>query len=172
MGNTVGEHCEYCQPGYHGNAVAGSCEECVCDAIGTNGTFLVEDPLFECDRITGECPCLPNVEGDDCSRCIANHWKIASGKGCEHCECDPVGSTSEQCNVFDGQCDCETGKCICREGIGGEKCDQCARGHVQDIAISVDHPVKNKTIPFGETPNCIQCGECFDNWDRILKDLK
>ena len=66
--NTVGEHCEYCQPGYHGNAVAGSCEECVCDAIGTNRTFLVEDPLFECDRITGECPCLPNVEGDDCSR--------------------------------------------------------------------------------------------------------
>ena len=32
--------------------------------------------------------------------------------------------------------------------------------------------MKNKTIPYGETPNCVRCGECFDNWDRILKDLK
>ena len=56
------------------------------------------------------------------SRCIANHWKIASGKGCEHCECDPVGSTSEQCNVFDGQCDC-------KEGFGGRQCDKCEANH-------------------------------------------
>ena len=66
--NTVGEHCEYCKPGFHGNAVGASCEECVCDELGTNQTFLIQDSLFECDRSTGECPCNPNVEGDDCSR--------------------------------------------------------------------------------------------------------
>ena len=78
---------------------------------------------FECDRKDGTCHCLPNVQGKFCSDCIENHWKIASGEGCEHCECDPVGSkkkvdpsltgeginthTSESCDVYTGQCDCK-----------------------------------------------------------------
>ena len=46
---------------------------------------------FACDRETGKCNCLPNVVGDYCSECKENHWKIASGEGCEACDCDPVG---------------------------------------------------------------------------------
>ena len=44
-----------------------------------------------CDRVSGKCNCLPNVVGDFCSHCEENHWKIASGEGCEFCACDPVG---------------------------------------------------------------------------------
>lgn len=39
------------------------------------------------------------------------------------------------------------------KGIGGYKCDECARGYL------------------GEAPYCDPCGECFDNWDDILTAL-
>ncbi len=52
------------------------------------------------------------------------------------------------------QCDQATGNCVCMLGMGGAKCDQCARGFL------------------GQMPFCSPCGECFDNWDLILNDLK
>lgn len=64
--------------------------ECVCDFLGSKSTV--------CNHTTGQCPCLPNVIGLSCDECKPNHWKIASGNGCEPCNCDPVGSLSEQCN--------------------------------------------------------------------------
>lgn len=63
------------------------------------------------------------------------------------CDCNPYGSAHYQC-------DRETGQCVCQRGIGGYKCDQCARGF------------------FGEAPSCSECGECFDNWDGILKNIE
>ena len=57
-------------------------------------------------------------------------------------------------------------------GIGGEKCDQCDRGWVQDALLTFDHPVRNRTIPHGDLPECVACGECFNNWDRILEELR
>ena len=57
-------------------------------------------------------------------------------------------------------------------GISGDKCDQCARGHVQEAEITPDHQVLTRTIPNGADPQCVECGECFDNWDRILIDLR
>lgn len=63
------------------------------------------------------------------------------------CNCNPDGSETLQC-------DHETGHCKCREGIGGLKCDECARGFT------------------GQAPYCQTCGECFDNWDLILNDLR
>ncbi|XP_065338114.1 laminin subunit beta-1 isoform X2 [Cloeon dipterum] len=187
--NSEGFNCEVCKANFYGDAVNQLCSECVCNILGTNKT------IGECDRTSGQCPCLPNVIGISCDQCAENHWKIASGEGCEACACDPVGSTSEQCNQYDGQCTCRegfggrrcnecqanfwgnptiqcmpcncniygsetmqchrnNGSCVCLEGIGGEKCDQCARGYI------------------GTAPRCEPCGECFNNWDRILDGLK
>ena len=53
-------------------------------------------------------------------------------------------------------------------GIGGEKCDECAIGFVHELPLTRDHPVNTRIIPSGQTPNCQPCGECFDNWNRIL----
>lgn len=38
--------------------------------------------------------------------------------------------------------------------MGGYKCDQCDRGYE------------------GQAPHCSACGECFENWDRILGGLQ
>lgn len=48
----------------------------------------------------------------------------------------------------------QSGACNCLAGVGGYKCDTCARGYI------------------GSVPDCIACGECFDNWDRILQEAK
>lgn len=64
----------------------------------------------------------------------------------EACDCNRYGSSTYQC-------DQESGQCKCIKGIGGYKCDKCARGWL------------------GEAPYCSPCGECFDNWDDILNDL-
>lgn len=62
------------------------------------------------------------------------------------CDCNPEGSATQQCNQT-------TGHCNCMLGIGGEKCDTCARGYL------------------GTAPNCSPCGECFENWDQAQKEL-
>ena len=62
--NTAGEHCEYCKDGFFGDAVNDICQECVCNSLGT------DKDRFHCDRFSGDCHCLPNVEGKSCDRLI------------------------------------------------------------------------------------------------------
>lgn len=94
--------------------------ECTCNWLGAD-----RNATAVCDRVTGQCPCLPNVIGPACDQCAADHWKLASGVGCELCQCDNEGSHSPQCNEFDGQCQC-------MEGRGGKRCDQCMALHYGD----------------------------------------
>ena len=55
-------------------------------------------------------------------------------------------------------------------GIGGDKCDECSVGYIQTYqAIGPDHEVHTRKIEAGETPTCTECGECFNNWQRILQ---
>lgn len=57
------------------------------------------------------------------------------------------------------QCDRTDGSCVCIPGIGGHRCGECARGYMEVEVI-------------GRPLTCSPCGECFENWDRIIGDLK
>ena len=57
-------------------------------------------------------------------------------------------------------------------GIGGDKCDECSVGYIQTYqAIGPDHEVHTRKIGAQEDPTCTPCGECFNNWQRILQGL-
>lgn len=73
-----------------------------------------------CDSFSGICECLPNVEGEKCDRCAADHYNFESGLGCLPCECGVASNFS--------QCDDATGKCACKPGVGGRQCDRCLPG--------------------------------------------
>lgn len=186
---TAGDRCEYCRDGFYGDALHQECHQCECDVLGTNSTIL------HCDRYTGQCPCLPNVIGKRCDECAPNHWKIASGMGCERCDCDPIGSEEEQCNPFNGQC-------RCKAAFGGRQCNECQANfwgnpNVECYQCECD-PYGSATaqcnrvtgdcecLPgiggkkcnqcargyIGNAPACSSCGECFNNWDLILNSLR
>uniref|UniRef100_A0A8C3S723 Laminin subunit beta 3 n=1 Tax=Chelydra serpentina TaxID=8475 RepID=A0A8C3S723_CHESE len=124
--NVQGDRCHLCKPGFTQltNANPLGCHKCACNMLGTR-----QDA--PCDDETGRCFCLPNVVGANCDQCSANHWKIASGQGCQPCNCDPRNSFSPQCNQF-------TGQCQCREGFVGRTCSAaqlqvCPDGSYGDV---------------------------------------
>ncbi|XP_073973798.1 agrin-like isoform X3 [Rhodnius prolixus] len=87
---------------------------CGCNKIGSYSDW--------CDKGSGECECRPGVGGPKCDRCEPGYWglpKISSGyKGCLPCGCSLFGSVREDCEQM-------TGKCVCKPGVSGDKCDVC-----------------------------------------------
>lgn len=187
--DTDGPNCQICKPGFYGDALKQDCRDCQCNVLGTDRT------VGTCDHRTGQCPCLPHVVGQLCDSCEENHWRIASGQGCDPCECDVVGSVSDKCNPYDGTCEC-------RHGFGGRRCNECQTNYwgnpnvecrpcdcdqlgsaVQQCNRETGVCVCHKGIGgekcdqcdrsyIGFAPNCSPCGECFDNWDVILDGLR
>ncbi|XP_014474368.1 PREDICTED: laminin subunit beta-1 [Dinoponera quadriceps] len=187
--NTDGPNCQICKAGFHGNALRQDCQDCNCNVLGT------DKAVGPCDNLTGQCPCLPHVIGQLCDSCEENHWRIASGEGCDPCECDTIGSVSDRCNPYDGTCEC-------RPGFGGRRCNECQTNFWgnpnvecypcecdvigsasqqcdRDTGVCVCHKgIGGEKCDqcdrgyHGDAPQCSPCGECFDNWDLILSGLR
>ena len=43
---------------------------------------------------------------------------------------------------------------------------------MQEGELTPETPVLDRKIEHDEMPACIECGECFTNWNRILTELK
>lgn len=188
-----GERCDLCKPGFTGLTFANpqGCHRCDCSILGARRDL-------PCEEESGRCLCLPNVVGPKCDQCAPSFWKLASGRGCEPCACDPRNSLSPQCNQFTGQCPCRegfgglmcnsaairqcsdrthgdvatgcracdcdfrgtegpgcdksSGRCLCRPGITGTRCDQCQRGYCDRY------------------PVCVACHSCFQTYDVDLQE--
>ncbi|XP_039726228.1 laminin subunit beta-3 [Pteropus medius] len=188
-----GERCDLCKPGFTGLSSANpqGCHRCDCSVLGSQQDM-------PCDEESGRCLCLPHVVGPKCDQCAPYHWKLASGRGCEPCACDPNNSLSPQCNQFTGQCPCRegfgglmcnaaairqcpdrtygdagmgcracdcdfrgtegpgcdktSGRCLCRPGLTGPRCDQCQRGYCDRY------------------PVCVPCHPCFQAYDADLQE--
>uniref|UniRef100_A0A8C7Q6N4 Usher syndrome 2A (autosomal recessive, mild) n=1 Tax=Oncorhynchus mykiss TaxID=8022 RepID=A0A8C7Q6N4_ONCMY len=114
-----GRRCDACQVGFYSLQPLGpeGCLPCGCSAAGTQGDNGT------CHQQSGRCQCKTHVIGRTCDRCDYGYKLLNSSHldGCVGCDCDPVGSL----NPF---CEPEGGLCECREGVGGQRCDSCARG--------------------------------------------
>jgi len=97
------------------------CKACDCNGFSTRCRF--NELLYTETGSGGECmECQGNRDGPHCEKCLENHYispvkDIQGRQPCEPCECDPNGSVHLQCSM--------EGKCECKPGVVGDKCDKC-----------------------------------------------
>lgn len=66
--------------------------------------------------------CQGNTEGRHCERCKDGFYLKGAGLSCTPCRCNATGSVSASCD--------RRGRCSCKEGVTGEKCDRCPDGPI------------------------------------------
>ncbi|KAG9345889.1 hypothetical protein JZ751_009045 [Albula glossodonta] len=120
--STYGSECQYCKPGYYGDALAQDCKACACDPRGTEITLCPVGSPCRCDQATGACSCRRGVTGPLCNECEDGFWNFGSGSGCQPCACDSANSLSNLCNK-------STGQCPCQPEYGGRQCDECGENY-------------------------------------------
>ncbi|NXN78096.1 LAMB3 protein, partial [Bombycilla garrulus] len=141
--NVVGSDCGQCAAGHWGLASGQGCRPCACHPRGSHSPH--------CNQFTGQCPCRDGFTGQTCSaaaqqQCPPRHYRDAQG-GCTECDCDFQGTEEPGC-------DKATGRCLCRAGVTGPRCDQCQQGHC------------------GSYPGCQLCHPCFHTYDRDTERLR
>uniref|UniRef100_A0A3Q3DYJ8 Laminin, gamma 2 n=1 Tax=Hippocampus comes TaxID=109280 RepID=A0A3Q3DYJ8_HIPCM len=66
--------------------------------------------------------CSGNSQGRQCERCKDGFYQQGATLSCTPCGCHPAGSVSSRCD--------SRGRCACREGVTGTKCDLCPNGPI------------------------------------------
>ncbi|XP_072774944.1 laminin subunit beta-3 isoform X1 [Taeniopygia guttata] len=138
----VGSDCGQCAAGHWGLGSGQGCRPCACDPRGSRSPH--------CNQFTGQCPCRDGFTGQTCSavgqqQCPPRHYRDARG-GCTECDCDFQGTE-------EAGCDRATGRCLCRAGVTGARCEQCQRGHCSSQR------------------GCQPCHPCFHTYDGDIQRL-
>nr|XP_044997141.1 laminin subunit gamma-2 [Jaculus jaculus] len=115
--HTDGVRCERCKEGFYRLRDRDRCLPCNCHSRGSLSA--------RCDN-SGQCSCKPGVTGLRCDRCLPGFHTLTDA-GCSHnqrrpdskCDCDPVGISGP----------CDSGRCVCKPAVTGERCDRCRPGY-------------------------------------------
>ncbi|XP_073903384.1 laminin subunit gamma-2 [Castor canadensis] len=115
--NTEGIRCERCREGFYRHRDRDRCLPCNCHSKGSLSV--------RCDN-SGRCSCKPGVTGDRCDRCLPGFHTFTDA-GCTQdqrridpkCDCDPAGIARP----------CDSGRCVCKPAVTGERCDRCRPGY-------------------------------------------
>ncbi|XP_011142346.1 laminin subunit gamma-1 [Harpegnathos saltator] len=122
--NTAGPDCNECLPFYNdapwGRATTTDAHECKpCNCNGYSDRCYFDKELYKLAGHGGHClDCQANRDGANCERCRENYYQRPDDNYCIACHCNEIGSRSLQCN--------SEGKCQCKPGVTGDKCDRCA----------------------------------------------
>ncbi|KAM9366692.1 usherin [Symphorus nematophorus] len=110
-----GQDCSGCRPGFYLSPDQSMCAECDCHPMGASQRG--------CESQTGQCVCVhPSVGGRRCDQCREMFFGFNPGLGrCQPCACDPMGS-------INGSCHPDSGVCVCKLLVTGDKCDTCQPG--------------------------------------------
>ncbi|XP_070842368.1 usherin [Chaetodon trifascialis] len=110
-----GQDCSSCRPGFYLSPYQSMCVECDCHPMGALQRG--------CESQTGQCVCAhPSVGGQRCDQCREMFFGFNPGLGrCQPCACDPMGS-------INGSCHPDSGVCVCKLLVTGDKCDVCRPG--------------------------------------------
>ncbi|XP_072040765.1 basement membrane-specific heparan sulfate proteoglycan core protein-like [Amphiura filiformis] len=135
--NTVGDHCDQCAPGYYGNPLTGTsndCRPCPCPMTSAPNQFsptcfMDFDNLVTCDA------CPPGYIGRNCEQCEPPYFgnPLTPGDSCQRgdeCNCDSRGSYSTRCE--------RDGSCQCKLGVEGQSCSNCKFGYFNLAARNED----------------------------------
>uniref|UniRef100_A0A8C4Z2D7 Laminin subunit alpha-5 n=1 Tax=Gadus morhua TaxID=8049 RepID=A0A8C4Z2D7_GADMO len=163
--NTCGLSCDQCCPGYSQSPWkpattynANECEQCNCHRHSFDCYY---DPEVEQRRVSlnvngqlqggGVClNCQHHTTGVNCERCIPTYYRspdhpIDSPLACSRCACES--------EFTDGTCEDLTGRCLCKPGYSGERCDNCADGFLNFPECYRDNN-NGEAKPAGEIINC------------------
>ncbi|KAE8622758.1 hypothetical protein XENTR_v10005363 [Xenopus tropicalis] len=168
--NTVGENCERCADLFHDlpwrpadDNYPNECRRCNCNNHADKCHF---DPaVYEASgRVSGGvCDnCRDGTTGRNCERCRSDYYRnpnkdMSHRDACISCDCDPEGS------IDGGSCDDLTGRCNCKENVGGERCDQCKPGYYLLSASNPQGCTKCTCNPQGmerDQPCDSETGQC------------
>ncbi|XP_018901355.2 laminin subunit gamma-1 isoform X1 [Bemisia tabaci] len=125
--NTAGPDCNECLPFYNdapwARATSFGAHECkACNCNGFSNRCYFDTELFNRTGHGGHClDCQGNRAGPNCERCRDNFYQPRNDSVCFPCHCNEIGSRSLQCNT--------EGKCQCKPGVTGDKCDRCDVNH-------------------------------------------
>ncbi|XP_032828936.2 netrin-G2-like isoform X7 [Petromyzon marinus] len=140
--NTTGSDCGKCKRGFRGRLwkagtylpyPKGMPNECTANTDGLGGNF----GECSCNGHSNRCSyidvlnivtcvsCKDNTRGQHCQLCRPGFYRnfsveLDNPNMCIKCECNNFGAMHDRCN--------DSGKCECKEGTSGLKCDECQPG--------------------------------------------
>ncbi|KAF3849317.1 hypothetical protein F7725_015814, partial [Dissostichus mawsoni] len=92
-----------------------------CNCSGRSDECVFDVEQYRSTGRGGRCvSCRDHTDGPHCERCRENHYRRSDEEPCLPCNCNINGSLSLQCDV--------EGRCACKNGVTGAKCDTCRAG--------------------------------------------